>query len=521
MITYLRLMIFAVAVVAVTACSGDNGVRPPPDGGEGGACKVDADCTDAGSSICNVVAGKGTCVQCVAVAPDAGPTEVENASCATNSNGPVCAMGNVCRKCTAHNECTASQVCAPEGVTGVAAGTCIDTTLVAYADAIAPATNTTCTKDLPCKTLQAAIDKNLPFVKASGALQGTIATPSTSVLGKTVTIFFASTGATLAAAENGNPALIIGKGPGNVESNLKIFNLQIIAPSSSGLSIRDKSVVDIVGGKISGASKPGVAIMNAMKTTFTGTEISGNIEEGIAIADGDVTITSSMIKGNGSAGIFAGILITKGKTEITQSEVSGNTGVGINLVGEELTLSRSTIRANGAGGVTVATGKFFLISNNFIVANQGNGGVAILKPGMKPGMIKSVFSFNTVVDNRSSGTGTSDAGGVICDDDKFDFKHNIIFRNIGGQGGFKQTAGTCTFNNSYIGSQTEAEAVPTVLAFKNDTTDPRDYRLTSASPSGATGVRDVVPAAVCTGLTDVDGEARPKAGTCDLGADEY
>jgi hypothetical protein len=26
---------------------------------------------------------------------------------------------------------------------------------------------------------------------------------------------------------------------------------------------------------------------------------------------------------------------------------------------------------------------------------------------------------------------------------------------------------------------------------------------------------------VCTGLTDVDGEARPKAGTCDLGADEY
>jgi Right handed beta helix region len=505
---WLTSLSFGLALMM--ACSFPRPEGSQLDGGVVGSACVDSSTCSGDLGVCDVN-GTKRCVQCVAAADPA-----ESASCAANPDGPVCGAGNVCRKCAAHDECTASEVCAPEGVTdgamAVAAGTCIDAEKVAYADAIAPATNTTCTKDLPCKTLQAAIDKNLPFVKASGALQGTSAMPSTSVLGKTVTIFFAATGATLSAAETGNPALIIGKGPGIVESNLKVFNLQIIAPSSNGLFIWDRSVVDIVGGKISGASLAGVAIMNARsKTTFTGTEISGNTGEGIAIADGDVTITSSMIKGNGSPGI----VISKGKTEIAQSEVSGNTGVGINLVDGELTLSRSTIRANGAGGIAVANNKKFTITNNFIVGNTGNGGVNVGNPSAM-----SKFEFNTVVDNRDTGSGVANAGGVFCDNAAFDFKHNIIFRNLGGQGGFKQTAGTCTFNNSYIGNQNAEEVDPTVLKFKNDTTDPRDYRLTSASPSGATGVRDV-PAAVCTGLTDVDGEARPKAGTCDLGADEY
>jgi Right handed beta helix region len=472
------------------------------DGGTVGSACVDSSTCSGDLGVCDVD-GTKRCVQCVAAATDAGPTEVENASCAANSAAPVCAMGNVCRKCAAHSECTASQVCAPEGVTGVVAGTCIATTEVAYADATAPATNTACTKDLPCKTLQAAIDRDRKFVKASGALVGA---PFTSVLGKTVTIFFAATGATLATAENGNPALIIGKGLSNVESNLKVFNLQIIAPSSNGLSIRDRSVVDIVGGKISGASKPGVAISNPMsKTTFTGTEISGNIEEGIAIADGDVTITSSMIKGNGSPGI----VISKGKTEIAQSEVSGNTGVGINLVDGELTLSRSTIRANGAGGIAVANNKKFTITNNFIVGNTGNGGVDIGTPSAM-----SKFEFNTVVDNNDSGS--IGAAGVVCDQNNFIARGNIVFRNIGGAGGFRQTIGNCDFASSFRGIETGADTA--TLGFKRDT-DPRDYHLTAASPGN---VRDV-SAVTCDGLgeMDFDGDTRPQNGTCDLGADEY
>jgi Right handed beta helix region len=205
-----------------------------------------------------------------------------------------------------------------------------------------------------------------------------------------------------------------------------------------------------------------------------------------------------------------GINLTDAGTTLRlfRSRIVNSADEGINQSNGELTVEQSLLSKNRGGGITVAANKKFVITNSIIVGNTRNGGVAAPTPG--PG---SVMAFNTIADNRDDGVGTIDAGGVSCDVDAFTFSNNIIFRNTGGMGNFKQTAGLCKFDGSFIGSSTAAEIG--TLGFAKDT-DPRDYHLTQASPSSVKDVAGVV----CTGLVDYDGESRPQGGFCDLGADE-
>lgn len=73
--------------------------------------------------------------------------------------------------------------------------------------------------------------------------------------------------------------------------------------------------------------------------------------------------------------------------------------------------------------------------------------------------------------------------------------------------------GRCNFTGNL-----ELAAGPddTTLKFRSETTSPKDYHLTAASPAS---VRDVA-GVTCTGLQDFDGDERPQGGSCDLGADE-
>jgi hypothetical protein len=216
--------------------------------------------------------------------------------------------------------------------------------------------------------------------------------------------------------------------------------------------------------------------------------------------DARLTLVRSKIQG----GRGDGLLIRKGSATVTESEISGGSLRGISLQGGDLSVSRSSIFGNTGGGVLVGLGLRFSITNTFIVGNNGFGGVSALRPGAN-----SQLDHNTIADNRNTGTGTADAGGVICDDASIITSNNLIFRNLRASG-TAQTFGACKFDSSYVSAGTRDS-----VGFRKDTV-PRDYHLTEASPAT---VRDVA-GAVCAGLVDFDGEQRPQGGACDLGADE-
>lgn len=228
-------------------------------------------------------------------------------------------------------------------------------------------------------------------------------------------------------------------------------------------------------------------------------EMGANIENG-----SQLILHRSKISGGRSEAI----LIRNGSATILQSEISesgGNGRRGISLQNGELTIDRSKISSNLGGGIVVSGNQRFLITNSFIVSNSGGGGLQISRPGAG-----SKLEFNTIVDNRNSGTNFSDVGGIFCDDSNFLFANNLIFRNSGGLTGIVQTLGACRYGNSFINAGNGSG--DSSLGFRSNVA-PFDYHLTAGSPAS---VRDA--AGTCTGM-DYDGDSR--AGIlCDLGADE-
>jgi Right handed beta helix region len=202
-----------------------------------------------------------------------------------------------------------------------------------------------------------------------------------------------------------------------------------------------------------------------------------------------------------------GLLIRSGSATVAESEISGGSLRGISLQSGVLDVSRSSIFSNTGGGILIGTGQRFSITNSFIVGNNGFGGVSAQRPGAN-----SRLDHNTIADNRNTGMGTAEAGGVVCDDATIIASNNIIYRNLR-VSGTAQTFGACKFISSYVSAGTGGN--DSSLGFRKDTV-PRDYHLTEASPAT---VRDVATA-VCTGLVDFDGEQRPQGGACELGADE-
>ena len=370
---------------------------------------------------------------------------------------PACGANKLCEACDSHSDC-ASDACLPTG-------SCAAEAEVVYLkQGGSGPTGTNCTKAAPCTQLMIAVGQAMTTTRPYIRVTGTIGGSEETITGKQL-IF-------LGSLDSADSVLQGQSGPG----------------SEPLLFLRNGAKVEIRNLTLRAAKGPVVRVDEGSTFQMERSKIQNADEEGILISNGTAIVSKSEISGcGGSAG--------------------GGARRGIYLADGELTLTSSKIFDNAGGGIFAADGQKFTISNSFIVGNRGNGGVHVGAANLA-----SKLEFNTIVDNTDAG-GSGDAGGVTCDQAGVVFSSNLIFRNIGGSGGTAQTFGDCTYGNSYVIAGTGSG--DTSLGFLNTST--RDYHLTTMSPSA---VRDVA-GVICTGLTDIDGEARPQGASCDLGADEF
>jgi hypothetical protein len=424
-------------------------------------CTADRGCT-APMGVCDVGV-MNTCVQCTAAQHDA---------CVGNQ--PVCGNNQTCRGCTAHTECPMSLACLPDGSCGTDGN-------VAYVDP-AGSDNDTCSHAMPCTVVAKALATGKPFVK----FQGATSTTNEAVViegGRQVT-FLADPGARLTRPGNSGAIVTVQ----DDATSLSIYDLTISdAPNAqSGIGC----VIPTGGG--------------ASTLAITRVRLANNPGGGISAAGGTVTISQSTITGNQAGGITA-----TGSTIMTsQSMITGNQGIGISAMGGTTTVSHSMIIGNRGGGVSVTNGTFN-VTSNFIgdngdasVSGSDFGGLSLTGSGA------ARLEFNTIAYNHAK-TGTLLSAGVACSVAGLMAPSNLITSNNEGVMFPAQTKGVCTFGNSYIVPGT----ADNTLGFRS-TSSPLDLHLTAGSPALV-----VDAAGTCTGK-DIDGDARPIGGACDLGADE-
>ena len=365
---------------------------------------------------------------------------------------PVCGMDNSCRGCTEHSEC-ASAVCLPDG-------SCAAESDVAYVDGGVGA-GTTCTKAAPCKTVTAAVAPSVG--KAIVKVTGTVVETSRIVIGSpTVKTVIGAPGAKI----SGSTTMVILEARGG--ANVIVADLEI--GSTQGFEASACVLLP-----------PGETVtVRLLRSTVRKCTVGVNVLSGTAIVD------RSTITLNG-----AGIQQSSGGT---------------------VTVTGATVTANDRGGVSIANSTFKLV-NNFIASNGNSDNVTGSSFGgvsLDSASATNQFDQNTVVYNHQKSIAVG-AAGVTCLVTNFAAARNIISSNNAGLTFGPQTAGGCTFPNSYVMSDGEANT----LGFVNINT--LNFHLTAASPAT---VRDVAGLTTCPG-NDIDGEARPFNALCDLGADEY
>jgi hypothetical protein len=366
---------------------------------------------------------------------------------------PVCGSSLECRACATDADCT-SGLCLPS-VADLAGGSCAAESAVVYLTPTGSGNN--CTLAAPCNRMNEAVARvnvDRPYIKVSG-----IITEGESYISAKNVYIIGAEGAVL-RGKGGMPDATLDL---FLASNVLIYNLRFENADRIAIRVDNGSSVSIYKSAIVDAREEGLFVQN-------------------------------------------------GKASVSQTEfINSGTNMpsrAIYLQNGEISVDRSRLFNSSGGGVFVNDNQKFSITNSFIVGNRVAGGVQASKPGAS-----SRFEFNTIVDNMDAG-GNGDAGGITCDDSRFSFSNNLIFRNTGGNGGAAQTFGACTYGNSFINAGIGPDA--SSLGFRSET-NPRDYHLTASSPAS---VKDL-PTAVCSGSFDYDGDARPLGAACDLGADEY
>lgn len=444
---------------------------------------------------------------------DAGPKICEPVCSGTS---PVCGSNGTCRGCMTHAEC-ASNVCRPNG-------SCADANDVAYVDPTKGTDNLSCSQADPCTLLSVGLSTRKSTVKMTGTVSDNVSIASQNVA------IFADPGTKLVGKVEGNLMTVAGN------SQVEIFDLEItqgIGLFSSGIVLAsgNTATVSLDRVTISRASAGISALggtLNVTRSTFTdnqGAGISGggstvNVTQstfgkngtGVAAYGGTLRVSQSTFNNNDGPAIRVQTYFNSDTTvSIAESVVSGNTE-GILVEGDyndrgTLSLTRSLISNNAAGGVVMYCPMTFRIINNFITGNgtdtSSAGGLRLVPKDF------SALEFNTIARNRVGGDYPR-SGGVICDQadyrdpNNLDAPNNLIFGNINGADN-RQVDGKCTYGNSFMG--------PDDPRFADEAKG--NYHLSASTPAV---VRDRVS---CTGITDFDGDNRPKNGMCDLGADEF
>lgn len=314
-------------------------------------------------------------------------------------------------RCNAkHSDC-ASNVCQPDGRCAVADE-------VAYVDP-SGINGTSCTQEMPCTSLQAALVTKRPYVKMTGTTDAHV-----SIVDQDVTVL-ADPGAKLTSKTAGN-LLIVGG-----QSHVSIFDL-------------------VITGATGNADPAGAGVVLPMVNTAT-------------LSLEHVTISNS-------AG--SGLIAYGGVVNATKCTISGNAITGIGIEGGELNVAQSTIRNNGEGGIYIKAPTALQITNNFIYGNgspTSNAGGLYLEGNANSAAANKV-EFNTIVDNQANSAPAEAAGGVICKVAGFVASNNLIFRNAGGPSS-PQVSGTCTYKTSLL-------TAPANPGFASAT----DYHLTAQTP---------------------------------------
>jgi hypothetical protein len=313
---------------------------------------------------------------------------------ACTGTAPVCSDTS-CRACSVHGDC-ASDACLPDG-------SCAAENTVVYLKQNGSGPN--CTRMNACGLLATALTQSSAtrkYIRVTGQIESAHAD-----LDNKSRIFLGEAGAALRGDQGGgspgdDPILRVRGG-----SQVEMYDLSLLDAKRYAVSLE--------------------APTSTLKLQRSRVVSSGF--EGVSVAGGTMTLLESEVSTCGDATHF-----------------------GVSLESGELVIDRSRISENKGGGLTVALNRKFTITNSFIVGNLGNGGIAAQTPG-----VGSKLEFNTIADNRDDGSGVADSGGIFCDSVAFTFPYNIIFRNSGGAGGFKQTVGACKFDGSLVSSNTQAE----------------------------------------------------------------
>lgn len=200
-----------------------------------------------------------------------------------------------------------------------------------------------------------------------------------------------------------------------------------------------------------------------------------------------------------------------GSLSMKGGKITGCREAGVSVGSGTVVIDRSVIASNKGGGLIVANATF-KVTNSLIVDNGDPATNGSIFGGVSLESVASnnVFDDNTVVSNRNRES-SADSPGVKCSVANFVAKRNIVSSNAQGTTYPAQLQGRCMFMQSFV--ESGGDGNPLKFA------DPSqlNYHLTAASPAT---VRDVEGVTSCGGV-DIDGDARPQNGVCDLGADEF
>jgi Right handed beta helix region len=399
------------------------------------------------------------------------------------------------KDCRSDAECTA-----PQGICNVGVSdTCVQC-IPGAAVATCPVATPVCKSDYTCQKCLAHSDCTSDVCLADGtcALESQIVYLRAGGTGN-VCSNVAPCGALTAALNAVSPSKTSIRVSGtinNAEADIALAGLVFLGDSTT-----------VLRGGGGGGARSMFALSGGARVEFYDVTLRDSRGEGITLTStSSLTMVRSKVENAAKEGIKADGKVTLMQSEVTSCNDVIRRAISVTASGE-LTMDRSRVADNEGGGIVIADNGKFTITNSFIVGNKASGGIVTFAPSSG-----SKLEFNTIVDNVSGGS-SAQAGGVVCDNANVSARYNILYRNTGGTGGTAQKFGACVFAGSF---EMAALATDDTLKFKSDTTTPKDYHLTAASPPTVQNVGT----AVCTGLKDYDGDARPLGGACDLGADE-